>query len=426
MNNLFPINAPLTVVWHLSKPDGSDFNLYGYDYRLFYKSGKGKTEVASTAVTSDGNVVSFVFPSTAQRFPGGYSLQLVLYQNGRIFCDLNYNNAFFFSRFDSAPQPSEHQEADARIVHLYTVAEYYLLSPVIPVVGPDGYWYANGSIVLDGDGNPVPSTHSMEYDSETGYIIIDRGKVDGHGQSIQQTITVIADAMASEAVREGNEARRLATEGRMNTLLNNIVVNFLADTDVYEQAVEQGFVGTREEWLASTLGVKGLGIKTWVINQSTADSGTTTHTITLNDGDAPNGPTVYTFTVKNGKGIANIEQTTVSSQDGGTNVATITYSDGTTKTLQFKNGSGIASITSNTSHVDGGENTITITTSDGRTKTVTFYNGHQGNTGSSVGYAFELLNTLDSTATDKGVTAAKIKELNESALHLGDVVETLS
>lgn len=426
MNNLFPINAPLTVVWHLSKPDGSDFNLYGYDYRLFYKSGKGKTEVASTAVTADGNVVSFVYPATAQRFPGGYSLQLVLYQNGRIFCDLNYNNAFFFSRFDSAPQPSEHQEADARIVHLYTVAEYYLLSPVIPVVGPDGYWYANGSIVLDGDGNPVPSTHSMEYDPQTGYIIIDRGKVDGSGQSIEQTITVIADAMASEAVREENEAHRIATEGRLQDMIDNIVVNFLADTDVYEQAVEHGFVGTREEWLASTLGVKGRGIASWTINQSTADSGTTTHTITLNDGNVPGGPTVYTFTVKNGRGIANIEQTTVSSQDSGTNVATITYSDGTTKTLQFKNGSGIASITSNTSHLDGGANTITITTSDGRTKTVTFYNGNQGSSAAPNPGEVAIVNDRTTGGTTSAWSAEQGKLLCAETLFLGDVVETLS
>ena len=212
----------------------------------------------------------------------------------------------------------------------------------------------------------------------------------------------------------------------MQDLIDNIVVNFLADTDVYEQAVEQGFVGTREEWLASTLGVKGLGIKTWVIDQSSADSGITTHTITLNDADVPGGPTIYTFTVKNGKGIANIEQTTVSSQDSGTNVATITYSDGTTKTLTFKNGSGIASITSNTSHLDGGANTITITTSDGRTKTVTFYNGNRGSSAAPNPNEVAIVNDRTTGGTTSAWSAEQGKLLCQATLFLGDVVETLS
>ena len=241
MNNIFPIDVPLTIVWHLTKPDGTAFSLEGYSYRLFYKNGKGKTEAESTHVTPLNNTLSFVFPTGSARFTGEYSLQLVLFQNESLFCTLNYNNAFGFARYAATPAPTQDQEPAMNYVHLYTAAEYYLFQPVVPTVGNDGYWCVNGVKITDGNGEYIPSVHTVRYDSTSKYLIIDEGRVDHEGHSIQQTITDIASALAdweeryaaaegtpastgttsrwgkynaAEAVREENETSRKQAEGQ--------------------------------------------------------------------------------------------------------------------------------------------------------------------------------------------------------------------
>lgn len=98
-----------------------------------------------------------------------------------------------------------------------------------------------------------------------------------------------------------------------------------------------------------------------------------------------------------GVGIASVEQTTVSNTDGGSNVVTVTLTDGTSSSFTVKNGSrgstgpqgepgpagsdgvGIASVVQTTaSNVSGGKNVITVTLTNGETSTFTVYNGAKG------------------------------------------------
>ena len=94
-------------------------------------------------------------------------------------------------------------------------------------------------------------------------------------------------------------------------------------------------------------------------------------------------------------GIESVKQTTTSSADGGTNIVTVTLSDGTQSTFQVKNGSkgstgapggkgadgqnGTSVTVSSVSETgaDGGSNVVTF--SDG--KTLTVKNGSKGSTG---------------------------------------------
>lgn len=69
--------------------------------------------------------------------------------------------------------------------------------------------------------------------------------------------------------------------------------------------------------------------------------------------------------LRNGVGIASVKQTTTSTADGGTNVVTVTLSNGTTSTFNVKNGSKGSSGTNGTNGKDGadGEDGVTFTPS---------------------------------------------------------------
>ena len=93
-------------------------------------------------------------------------------------------------------------------------------------------------------------------------------------------------------------------------------------------------------------------------------------------------------------GIQSIAQTTTSAADGGTNVVTITLTDGTKKTFSVKNGTkgspgeggtdgvGVCSIEQTVvSTEDGGANTIVVTLTDGTQASFVVRNGTKGNAG---------------------------------------------
>jgi len=83
-------------------------------------------------------------------------------------------------------------------------------------------------------------------------------------------------------------------------------------------------------------GPTGNGIASWSVVESQEDAGSNVVTITFTDG------TSETFTYKNGhtgNGIASIVQTVESPDDAGTNVITITMTNGTVVTFNVKNGS---------------------------------------------------------------------------------------
>ena len=101
----------------------------------------------------------------------------------------------------------------------------------------------------------------------------------------------------------------------------------------YEVAVQNGFEGTEDEWLKS---LKGTSIASITQADSPDDDRESIITVFLTDG------TSYKFTIRDGEegnGIANIEQTTASDEDGGINTITITMTDGSVQTIDIKNGS---------------------------------------------------------------------------------------
>ena len=393
---IFPFGTALTVVWHLTKPDGSSFDITGYTYRAYYRTGNKETEVNGTHLSASGNTLSIVIPANEPTAPGEYALRLVLFQNGGVFCTLRYNAAFVLSRQLAEAAATQTQEPAGNTVHLYTVAEFYLLAPVVPTVGTDGYWYVNGVRATDGNGQPVPASHTMEYDVLTDDIIIDRGRVDKDGNSIQQTIPVL----------EGVEALKDDMQG----LVDSIVVNFLADTDVYEQAVEHGFVGTRAEWLASTDGVKGVGIDSIAVlgEVSTEDSAINTYRISMNNG------THFDFPVKNGKGIESVSVVgSYSTAPGAINTYRVTYSDGTHFDFSVKNGTGVTSIEqTTTSTADGGVNVFRVTLSDGTYTDLQVKNGSQGSSGyTGASGELEVVNNLVDGGTTSALSAQQGKTL---------------
>lgn len=108
---------------------------------------------------------------------------------------------------------------------------------------------------------------------------------------------------------------------------------------------------------------------------------------------------------EDGVGIASIQQTTTSTADGGSNIFTVTLTNGTTATFTVRNGSkgstgatgspgnpgangndgiGIASIEqTTTSLADGGNNVFTVTLTNGTTATFNVKNGSKGSTGAT-------------------------------------------
>lgn len=102
----------------------------------------------------------------------------------------------------------------------------------------------------------------------------------------------------------------------------------------YQIAVENGFVGTVAEWIASLHG-NGIGIEK-IEKTGTSDDGLIdTYTIYYTDGNT------MTFTVDNGRdgadgrGIVSYEKT---SSQGNVDTYTVTYTDGTTSTFTVTNG----------------------------------------------------------------------------------------
>lgn len=108
---------------------------------------------------------------------------------------------------------------------------------------------------------------------------------------------------------------------------------------------------------------------------------------------------------KDGVSVISVKQTTTSTADGGTNVITVTLSNGQTATFEVKNGSkgstgasgkdgsngsdgsdgvGIKSVKQTTTSTDDdGNNIITVTLTDGTTSAFTVQNGSKGSTGAA-------------------------------------------
>ena len=111
----------------------------------------------------------------------------------------------------------------------------------------------------------------------------------------------------------------------------------------YGIAVKHGYAGTEEEWLASLEGPAGpQGIQGEPGPQGapgtvTFEELTEEQLATLKGPEGKQG--IPGIDGQDGIGIQSVEQTTTSTEDGGTNVVTVTKTDGATSTFYVRNGS---------------------------------------------------------------------------------------
>ncbi len=121
-----------------------------------------------------------------------------------------------------------------------------------------------------------------------------------------------------------------------------------------------------------------------------------------------------------GTSISNVQQTTISNEDDGENIVTITLSDGTESTVKIKNGSkgskgeqGVQGVKGDTgisitniqqtttSEEDEGENIITISLDDGTQSTFKVKNGSRGSKGET-GTGISSVEQTTTSNEDKG------------------------
>lgn len=212
MDNVFQKGIPLTIAWNLTKPDGTAFDLNGYAHRMFYTVGNRHKEVSGTSVS--GNVISWVFPANEQTAAGDYTMTLMIYQNGSLFCKLTYANAFSLFHGSAAGGNSSQQQQTSNVVNLYSAAEYYLFQPVVPVVGDDGFWYVNGVRISDGSGNYIPSYYGVKYDPTTKWLYIYKGDPDVAGNPV---VEIIKDIAVAFAAWQAEETARMKAEGQLGS-----------------------------------------------------------------------------------------------------------------------------------------------------------------------------------------------------------------
>lgn len=224
MNN-YGIGTPLSVQWHLNKPDGTPFSLAGYTYTLKYKANRGSGIARSTNVTTDdegklSNVIVWNFAGHEQVATGVYDLELTIYRSGKKLCQSTYLGAFslekhvqkFPEMIHTLQREANMHEQQAAVVELFSAAEWWMYKPVEPVAGSDGFWYVNGSIVLDDNDNPVPTKYSVRFDHEDQCLYVYVGVYGEESYQEIQKITDVADIIAyAKDTFDANEAERQET-----------------------------------------------------------------------------------------------------------------------------------------------------------------------------------------------------------------------
>jgi len=215
MENLFAIGATIQLNWTLNSIAGEAFSLSGHTYQLHISC--GNENAIATGVTHSGNVLTWTFRPSAAWKRGAYTLWLDVYANGTKIVTVTYPNAFHIVSRTASDVQSVAVQTGSATLNLVSSLDFYRFAPVVPVVGEDGYWYVNGQKVIDENEEYVLSSHTVEYDPTTKNIIIDKDRVDSEGNSIQQTVTAIPDALSamqsSYDAAEGSSDESTAGDG---------------------------------------------------------------------------------------------------------------------------------------------------------------------------------------------------------------------
>jgi len=198
--------------WTLHSISGQEFALTGHTYKLFFATGNQSAQ--ATGVTHSGNVLSWTFTPDAQWKLGSYTIWLEVYNNGTKIVTVAYPDAFHLAHeVASGGTTQTGTQTESTTLNLVSSLDFYRFAPVIPVAGDDGYWYVNGVKAVDGNGEYILTSHTLEYDETTRNLIIDKDRVDSEGNSIEQIITALADLDSSYQAAEGSEAGSEAGDG---------------------------------------------------------------------------------------------------------------------------------------------------------------------------------------------------------------------
>ena len=326
--------------WTLHSISGQEFALTGHTYKLFFATGNQSAQ--ATGVTHSGNVLSWTFTPNAQWKLGSYTIWLEVYNNGTKIITVAYPDAFHLVHEVAASGTTQTgSQTSSTTLNLVSSCDFYRFAPVVPVAGDDGYWYVNGAKAVDGNGEYILTSHTLEYDENTRNLIIDKDRVDSEGNSIEQVITALADLdsyyQAAEGSAAGSEAgdgsrwgEFKSAEAARNTAAQNAETARQTAANNAEGTKNGSTAGDGSRWgeFKSAEAERETASET-AIARANAAAAAAEHMVEIHQGP-PGG---------DGTGVEEVEQTETSIANGGTNKVRITLTDGTYYDIQIKNGS---------------------------------------------------------------------------------------
>lgn len=157
-NNSFPKGRyPLVVAWHFRNAAGEPYDISGYNLSVVYRTSRGEIPVDSFSFSEEGDSISWVIPTSEQKWAGIYSLFLKAEDmaTGEQVFRVAYQKAFALTSSVCDPMVVDMTEdEDDKVINLYTVAKYTMFSntPVI-TVDEQGYFVSDGERMrYSGDG----------------------------------------------------------------------------------------------------------------------------------------------------------------------------------------------------------------------------------------------------------------------------------
>lgn len=141
----YRIGNDITVVWTINDRDGAALPLKDKEVHLYYTCERGRFEADFEIQGS--NVIVWDFVGRLQRALGDYSLTVeILQSDGKRSIRKDICGAFTLVGKGCEESSSK---GDAIInkdgeITLVTDLDIYRISPIIPYVGEDGYWWVDG------------------------------------------------------------------------------------------------------------------------------------------------------------------------------------------------------------------------------------------------------------------------------------------
>ena len=360
--------STIQLNWTLHSISGQEFALTGHTYRLFFATGNQSAQ--ATGVTHSGNVLSWTFTPDAQWKLGSYIIWLEVYNNGTKIVTVAYPDAFHLvHEVASSGTTQTGTQTESTTLNLVSSCDFYRFAPVIPVAGDDGYWYVNGVKAVDGNGEYILTSHTLEYDEQTRNLIIDKDRVDSEGNSIEQVITALADLdrfyQEAEGSEDGSEAgdgsrwgAYKTAEAARDSAAQNAETARQTAADNAEGTKAGSTAGDGSRWgeFKSAEAERETASET-AIERANAAAAAAEHMVDIHQGPpGDDGDSAYEIAVQegfvgtkaewlasldgsDGTGIDEVEQTETSIANGGTNKVRITLTNGTYYDIQIKNGS---------------------------------------------------------------------------------------